>query len=537
MIQAILKIDERISSRQSSLSHSRARDASRQRDDRRRDDSRSHERSEDTRRRDDRRRDDSRDVYNRRDRRERGYERRRYDSRNMLRVSLAEASVADIIAELHGRNMRDARSDLQHPRHQYNDVSNSEDGSEHGSDDSQCSGEDWGDSYSLDGSDDYLAAANDKGRRVAAEGTCAWSDNRQLRSDPAGRSQGRDNQLQSRGYRDEKSRRPPTTTGLVPIGLPQLVEPAIEAECIYSFVGKSEWTKNEQVNDVITTELEKERGRSLGEGVTSGEHDDEVIGDTADDSLISAVHGDMPRRLATAVRLLPGERMGWWSVQKSDKKALDETLLKWEAERYQQRLVKQQPIVDRPRYPTPRGILRRPEAAAKGQEGGNVDADDGSDNPDDSPVEDDSESAVQDHYQNLLATADDSAEVTNTEKDVAIFSEALEEDSSTSESTAHGGEEVQQANGPPEHASMTQTIPARAPDDSLTVPEQTFIATMCDKPNVPDSVFMYTEALATMPTTHAQAEVKKNQTRPRSKPLKAKPPWPTTQNNKSPPTI
>ncbi|KAJ8555060.1 hypothetical protein ON010_g9423 [Phytophthora cinnamomi] len=153
--------------------------------------------------------------------------------------------------------------------------------------------------------------------------------------------------------------------------------------------------------------------------------------------------------------------------------------------------------------------------------------------PDDSPVEDDSESAVQQHYRNLLATADDSEEVTDAEKDVAISSEALEEDSSTSEPTAHGGEEVQKANGAPGHASMTQTIPARAPDDSLGVPEQTFIATMCDKPKVPDSVFMYTEALATMPTTHAQAEVKKKQTRPRSKPPKAKPPWPTTQNNKS----
>ncbi|KAJ8571725.1 hypothetical protein ON010_g5108 [Phytophthora cinnamomi] len=275
---------------------------------------------------------------------------------------------------------------------------------------------------------------------------------------------------------------PPTTTGLVPIGLPQLVEPAIEAECIYAFVGKSEWTKDQQGNDVITTVLKEERGRSLGEGVT--------------------MHGDMTRQLATAVRLLPGERMGWWSVQKSDKKARDETLLKWEAERYQQWLVKQQPIVDRPSYPTPRGILRRPEAAAKGHEGGNVDADDGSDNPDDSPVEDDSESVVQEHYQNLLATADDSAEVTNAEKDVAISSEALEEDSSPSESTAHGGEEVQQA--APGHASMTQRIPARAPDDSLAVPEQTFIATMCDKPNVPGSDFMYTEALDTMPTTHAK---------------------------------
>ncbi|KAG6610540.1 uncharacterized protein IUM83_06545 [Phytophthora cinnamomi] len=189
MIQEILKIDERNSSRESSLPHSRARDASRRRDDRRRDGSRRHEHSEDTRQRDDRRRDDSRDAYNRRDRRERDYERRRGDSRNMPRVSLAEASVADIVAELHERDTRDTRdtrSELHQQCHRYDGDSNSEDGSEHGSDDSQRCGEDWGDSYSSDGSDHYLAAVND--------------------NEQPGRSQGRDNRLQNRGYPDEKPR-------------------------------------------------------------------------------------------------------------------------------------------------------------------------------------------------------------------------------------------------------------------------------------------------------------------------------------------
>ncbi|KAG6622358.1 uncharacterized protein IUM83_05252 [Phytophthora cinnamomi] len=206
MIQEILKIDERSSSRESSLPHPRARDASRRRDDRRRDDLRRHERSEDARRRDDRRRDDSRDAYNRRDRRERDYERRHDDSRNMPRVSLAEASVADIVAELHGRDTRDTRSELQQQRHRYDGDSNSEDGSEHGSDDSQRFGEDWGDSYSSDESDHYLAAANDNERRVAAEGTYARSANRQPWGDSAGRSQGRDNRLQNRSHRDERPR-------------------------------------------------------------------------------------------------------------------------------------------------------------------------------------------------------------------------------------------------------------------------------------------------------------------------------------------
>ncbi|KAG6623927.1 uncharacterized protein IUM83_02077 [Phytophthora cinnamomi] len=196
VIRATLKIDERNSSRESPLHHARARDASRRRDDKHRDDSRRHERSEDTPRREDLRR----------DRRERDSERRREDYRNMPRVSLAEASVADIVTELHGRDTRGTRSELQQQRHRYNGDSNSEDGSEHGSDDSQRYDEDWGDSYSSDESDHYLAAANDNERRVAAEGTYARSDNRQPRGDSAGRSQGRDNRFQNRGYHERKPR-------------------------------------------------------------------------------------------------------------------------------------------------------------------------------------------------------------------------------------------------------------------------------------------------------------------------------------------
>ncbi|GMF38379.1 unnamed protein product [Phytophthora lilii] len=70
MITEVLKIDERNSTRESSQHHSRSRDS--------------------TRRREDRRREDSRDHYSRRNRREREFDRRRDDSRNVPRVTLAE---------------------------------------------------------------------------------------------------------------------------------------------------------------------------------------------------------------------------------------------------------------------------------------------------------------------------------------------------------------------------------------------------------------------------------------------------------------
>ncbi|KAJ8574573.1 hypothetical protein ON010_g4643 [Phytophthora cinnamomi] len=81
---------------------------------------------------------------------------------------------------------------------------------------------------------------------------------------------------------------PPTTTGLVPIELPQLAEPAIEAECIFAFVGECEWTKTEQDNDLKATEPEKERGDCLGGGVWCEEDDKKESGDTAEDWLASA---------------------------------------------------------------------------------------------------------------------------------------------------------------------------------------------------------------------------------------------------------
>ncbi|KAE9260542.1 hypothetical protein PR003_g34322, partial [Phytophthora rubi] len=190
----MLKIEERTTTRDSTPLRPRARDQPRRREDRRYDDSR---------RRDDRRRDEARDATSRRDRRERDYERRRDDSRNVARVTLAEASVADIVAELQVRDARDVPSDRMSSRQHFHGDRGSEEASDDGSEDSGHCDDDRSDGYSSEGGDHYLATANDNERRAAAEGAYARSDNRPPRGDTAGRSNGsRDNRYQSRGNRD-----------------------------------------------------------------------------------------------------------------------------------------------------------------------------------------------------------------------------------------------------------------------------------------------------------------------------------------------
>ncbi|GMF27855.1 unnamed protein product [Phytophthora fragariaefolia] len=120
---------------------------------------------------------------------------------------------------------------------------------------------------------------------------------------------------------------PPTETGLVPIGLPQLAAPAIEAECIFAFVGKCEWPNDG--DDIIanTAETEQERGTCLGGGEMNKEPQEEVNEEGPDNWILSARREEKPRReLAKEVQLLPGERLGWWSEQKFDRRVRMRTL-------------------------------------------------------------------------------------------------------------------------------------------------------------------------------------------------------------------
>ncbi|GMF16102.1 unnamed protein product [Phytophthora fragariaefolia] len=115
---------------------------------------------------------------------------------------------------------------------------------------------------------------------------------------------------------------PSTETGLVPIGLPQLASPLVD--CGYAFVCESKWLKTrrrEEANEVKTMEIEKERNGSFGGGEIDERKYDEWNGGTSE-GLISRIT-QKPRRdyqLENGIKLLSGERLGWWSAQKFDKR-------------------------------------------------------------------------------------------------------------------------------------------------------------------------------------------------------------------------
>ncbi|KAG3071007.1 hypothetical protein PI124_g21225 [Phytophthora idaei] len=116
----------------------------------------------------DSRREEPHDRQSRRDRRE--SDRRRDDYRNTPRMTLADASLDDLLAELEGREATRSgteRSGGEH--HAYED--DQDDYDHYQSDDASSDG-------SLVDNDRHLAAANKGERRAAAEGKYARSDNR-----------------------------------------------------------------------------------------------------------------------------------------------------------------------------------------------------------------------------------------------------------------------------------------------------------------------------------------------------------------------
>ncbi|OWZ10835.1 hypothetical protein PHMEG_00016240 [Phytophthora megakarya] len=57
---------------------------------------------------------------------------------------------------------------------------------------------------------------------------------------------------------------PSTLTGLIQNGLSQLAETAIEAECVYAFVGECECPLKRQVNCMVSTESGLKGSNNLG---------------------------------------------------------------------------------------------------------------------------------------------------------------------------------------------------------------------------------------------------------------------------------
>ncbi|GMF50538.1 unnamed protein product [Phytophthora fragariaefolia] len=210
------------------------------------------------------------------------------DSRHTPRISLAEASLSEMMAELQVRESKYGRSERSKSRDMLRSLEDSsrEDAEDRLTDEDQ-SGSDYADPYHSDEHDRHVATANDAARRTEVIGT------------------------------------PPTETGLVPIGLPQLASPPVDADCIYAFVGESKWLKTqrrEEVNEVNTTEIEKERNGSFGGG-GSDERKNEGWHSDGSEGLVSSVTKKPWHDYQTedVINLLSGERLGWLSAQKFDK--------------------------------------------------------------------------------------------------------------------------------------------------------------------------------------------------------------------------
>ncbi|KAG6610515.1 Eukaryotic/viral aspartic protease [Phytophthora cinnamomi] len=153
--------------------------------------------------------------------------------------------------------------------------------------------------------------------------------------------------------------------------------------------------------------------------------------------------------------------------------ARDKTLLKWEAELYQQWLAKQPPAVEQVSYPTPKGILQRPDEDSAEEPPVNGERD----SADDSSVTDYSEWIAEEHHRRLDATAGDSTGVTTTDAE-AMTPDAAGPGLETAESTVRCDEDQGLECSPKRHPPMTQTASSRDAGDISTTLDQTFIAVM-----------------------------------------------------------
>ncbi|OWZ15531.1 hypothetical protein PHMEG_00010808 [Phytophthora megakarya] len=114
---------------------------------------------------------------------------------------------------------------------------------------------------------------------------------------------------------------PPTETGLVPIGLPQLAEPAVDADYLFAFAGEVKWPEDRVMGFVNTTEIVEGNDRSLGENEVGEVDDGECDGYLTEVSASCWEPNETSlRSLVQTAKLLPGERLGWWSFQRYDKR-------------------------------------------------------------------------------------------------------------------------------------------------------------------------------------------------------------------------
>ncbi|OWZ04813.1 hypothetical protein PHMEG_00023216 [Phytophthora megakarya] len=105
---------------------------------------------------------------------------------------------------------------------------------------------------------------------------------------------------------------PPTETGLVPIKLLQLAEPAVDAYYMFAFAGEVKYPEDREMGFVNSTEIVEGNDRSLGENevgeVDAGEYDGYLTEVSASSRGLNETSS---RSLVQTAKLLPGERLGW----------------------------------------------------------------------------------------------------------------------------------------------------------------------------------------------------------------------------------
>ncbi|EGZ20229.1 hypothetical protein PHYSODRAFT_328365 [Phytophthora sojae] len=293
---------------------------------------------DDGHRRDTRSNEDSRSGY-RRERRYRDDDRRRVrrdGSPHRSRVTLVDA-LADVMAEWNVGGS--ANEDYFEDERQYSDD--------------QRSDEDSDADYDSDESTGHVAAANGAERRAATDGTFARSDNRRFRNGGGPSNRERDGRHQYGPcatcgspshsvhfcYRRCKLRKQVHDAGKCAalheltklrkskvdkkdLSPELLAEPADDADYLFAFTGESKRPDDLKNNErVKPTEKGENRDASLVEiGIDEGD-DDERDGHPTEALITSLaqIRGP-PRSLVRAVKLLPGERLGWWSSQRYGKR-------------------------------------------------------------------------------------------------------------------------------------------------------------------------------------------------------------------------
>ncbi|OWZ09039.1 hypothetical protein PHMEG_00018325 [Phytophthora megakarya] len=117
---------------------------------------------------------------------------------------------------------------------------------------------------------------------------------------------------------------PLTEIGLVPTEQPQSADLVIDAEFLYAFTGKCEWPEDDDSKYEYEkhVEFDGECGVRLDGGKLHVMNENTTTKRVVNDDWLGSIceAGEVAPMLAKTVKLLPGERMEWWSSQRFDRR-------------------------------------------------------------------------------------------------------------------------------------------------------------------------------------------------------------------------